>query len=187
MPEDINNDITNGGATAANKRKLSSAEIEEKAYDIGEPCAENLGLYLWDCEYVREGRDYYLRYTVDSDEGLSMDECEAFHRAVETELDKCDIIPGAYILECSSPGIERSIRLPEHYEACVGLTVTVKLFTAVDGKKSITGELLSYSDGCIAIMDGGEERKLALDMISKANVYYDFEEDLKNEKKDRPQ
>ncbi|MCR5264481.1 MAG: ribosome maturation factor RimP [Clostridiales bacterium] len=193
MPEDIkkntNAGVPAGGAgdPADKKRRLSSAEIAERAYALGEPCAESLGLYLWDCEYVKEGRDYYLRYTVDSEEGLSMDECEAFHRAVEAELDREDLISGAYTLECSSPGIERNIRLHEHYEACVGLTITVRLFTAVDGRKNITGELLSYDDGKIVMKDGKNKLELTLDMISKANVYYDFEEDLKNEKKDIPQ
>ena len=195
MPKDIKSDNKSGAAGSENagavggekKRRLSSSEIADAAFGIGVPCAESLGLYLWDCEYVKDGRDYYLRYTIDGDEGVSMDECEAFHRSVEAELDKVDLIDGAYILECSSPGIERSIRLPEHYEACVGLVITIKLFNAVDGRKNITGELLSFDGSSIVIKDGGTERTLPLEAISKANVYYDFEEDLKNEKKDRTQ
>ena len=161
------------------KKGLSSAKIAEKAFEIGELCADKLGLYLWDCEYVKEGRDYYLRYTIDGENGVSMDECEAFHRSVDAELDKYDLIDGAYILECSSPGVERSIRKPEHYQACVGLIITVKLYNAVDGRKTITGELVSYEDGKIVIRDGEAETELTTDAVSKANVYYDFEEDLK--------
>lgn len=163
------------------KRRLSSAEIADVAREIGEPAAESLGLYLWDCEYSKEGREWVLSYRIDSEEGVTLDDCEAFYNAVAPLLDRADPIDGSYELSVTSPGIERNIRTPEHYEACVGVKIQVKLYAAVGGRKIIVGLLTSYDEErkTIVLNDGSSDIELPLDKISRANVYYDFEEDLK--------
>lgn len=68
------------------------------------PTADELGLKLWDVEYVKEGADYVLRITIDSDEGITIDDCERFHRAIDPVIDEDDPIENSYKLEVSSPG-----------------------------------------------------------------------------------
>lgn len=181
MSEKINDRVESPKTEETKKRRLSSAEIAQVAREIGEPAAESLGLYLWDCIYSKEGREWVLTYQIDSDDGVTLDDCEAFYNAVDPLLDRADPIDGSYNLSVSSPGIERNIRTPEHYEACVGVKIRVKLYAAVDGRKIIVGLLTAFDEErkTIVLNDGSSDIELPLDTISRANVYYDFEEDLK--------
>ena len=77
----------------------------------------SLGFELWDVEYVKEGADMYLRITIDSSEAVDIEDCETVSRAVNNILDDADPIDEPYMLEVSSPGIERQLRTPRHFEA----------------------------------------------------------------------
>ena len=92
-----------------------------------EPIIENLGLRLWNVCYVKEGAEYYLRIFVDKDGGVTIDDCETVTRAVDDPLDKLDPIEGNYILEVSSPGVERELILDRHFDEYLGSPVMVKL------------------------------------------------------------
>ena len=84
------------------------------------PTVNELGYSLWDVEYVKEGASYYLRITIDCESGISIDDCEKVHRAIEPILDREDPIEGSYHLEVSSPGIERVLRTEDHFIAMAG-------------------------------------------------------------------
>ncbi len=151
--------------TASAVRKLLEDDINGLGYDI------------WDVEYVKEGPDYHLKITIDSADGIYIEDCEKVHRFIDPILDEADPIEESYILEVSSPGIERDIRTPEHYEACVGETVILKLFTAIDGAKQIIGTLSAYdieSDVITIKGSDGKDCVLPRSAVSKANIYYDF-------------
>ena len=91
--------------------------VADTVRDIAEPLAESFGYVLWDVEYVKEGAEWYLRITLDSDNGIDIDDCEKVSRAINPIIDEADPIEDFYYLEVSSPGVERSIRTKEHYEA----------------------------------------------------------------------
>mgnify|MGYP002512355160 CR=1 FL=1 len=92
--------------------KKSSGNIAETVRTLAEPIAESLGYFLWDVEYVKEGARRILRLTIDteSEEGITIDDCEKMHRAIDPLLDEADPIDEAYHLEVSSPGIERELK-----------------------------------------------------------------------------
>lgn len=160
----------------AKGQKNTASYVEE----LITPTVNELGYDIWDVEFVKEGASWYLRITIDSENGIDMDDCEKVHRAVDPLLDEADPIDDFYYLEVSSPGVERNIRTREHYEYCVGEVIQLKLFTAVNKKKELIGELLSISeDGNeIIILSDGEEIKLLRSVVSRANVYYDFSSEL---------
>ncbi len=137
-----------------------------------------LGYELWDVEYVKEGARYYLRITLDSEEGIGIEDCELVHRTIDPILDEKDPIPNAYTLEVSSPGIERVLRTPAHFEKCIGETILVKLFRAINGQKQFKGELLGLDEANSAILLQTETSEtpvtLALAEISRANVVFEF-------------
>ncbi|MBQ7474493.1 MAG: ribosome maturation factor RimP [Clostridia bacterium] len=125
--------------------------VADRVRGLVAPVADEMGLVLWDVEYVKEGADMYLRITVDKDGGLTIDDCEAFHRAVEPLIDEDDPIEGAYCLECTSPGIERTLTRDEHFAAMKGTEVEVRLFAPLDGKKAYTG-----------VLESGDSRKVVI-------------------------
>ena len=118
--------------------------IVKKAFEIADSTALKLGFDVVDIEYVKEGADKFLRIYIDSPDGVGLDECEKFSRAFETEFDGLDIIDEAYILEISSPGVERVLKTEREFLHYTGREVSVKLYKASDGKKEFNAVLSGY-------------------------------------------
>ena len=115
-------------------------------WELAQPIAEELGLRLWDVRFLKEGSQWYLRIFIDKDGGVSIDDCVDMTHAVNGPLDEADPVEQAYILEVSSPGLERELKTPDHIKAFIGERVIVKLYAAKDGKKSFDGNIVAYND-----------------------------------------
>ena len=149
----------------------------EKVKDLIEATVNELGYAIWDVEYSKIGTERHLEITIDSENGIDLSDCEKVHRAIEVIIDEADPIEEMYYLDVSSPGLERSIRLPEHFEKCVGEKVEFKLFAQVEGKKSVIGELIAYdneSDKATVREKTGTEYVIERKLISKANTYFEM-------------
>ena len=152
-------------------------KIASAVYEAINSTVEELGYFIWDIEFIKQGSDKHLIITIDSDDGIDINDCEKVHQAVNPILDEVDPIPDAYYLDVSSPGLERSIRLPEHFEKCVGEKVEFKLFAQVEGTKSVIGELIAYdneSDKATVREKTGTEYVIERKLISKANTYFEM-------------
>ena len=140
------------------------------------PVVESLGYSIWDLEYVKEGADYFLRVTIDSPNGITIDDCETVHRAIDPVLDEADPIEGAYHLEVSSPGIERDLRTDEHFQACAGEQVEVRLFAPLDGAKVYAGRLIGLDDEKNVLLETATgEKALPREKIAAARTLFDFD------------
>ena len=120
--------------------------VETRIEGLIEPIISNLGYTLYDIQYVKEGKDYYLRVTIDKDGGISIEDCENVNNAIDEPLDSADIIQDSYLLEVSSPGIERVLRKPWHYGKQIGNKISIKLFKAINKTKEFTGVLNEYNE-----------------------------------------
>ena len=119
---------------------------------LAKPFADRLGLELWDIQFVKEGASYYLRIFIDKDGGVSIDDCEAMSRAIDSELDRVDPIEQSYCLEVSSPGIERNLTKDWHFEKYLGSKIKARLIRPNEnGQRDIEGELVSYDNGYAGI------------------------------------
>lgn len=145
---------------------------------IAAPLAEQLGYFLWDVEYVKEGAEMYLRITIDSEEGINIEDCEKMHRAIDPLLDEADPIEGAYHLEISSPGIERDLKSDMQINACEGWDVEVRLYAPVDGAKSFLGVLEGLDgDGNVVIDCADGVRRFPRASVASLKTHYDFDSD----------
>ena len=142
--------------------------------ELAEGVAEELGYYLWDVEYVKEGARKILRVTIDNEEGITLDDCEKMHRAMDPVRDEADPIEEAYYLEVSSPGIERELKTDMHLYACEGWQVEVKLYAPIDGTKVFRGELCECPQDKIVINNGSEELTFDRSAVAKIATVYDF-------------
>ena len=113
-----------------------------------------------DVEYVREGNDWYLRVYIDKDGGVTLDDCEAVSRPLSEKLDEMDPIPQSYILEVSSPGVERPFRTSRDFEKAIGENVRVKFYKAMNGRKTIEGILEKYDGETVTILTDNDEREI---------------------------
>ena len=144
---------------------------------IAAPLAEELGYFLWDVEYVKEGADMYLRITIDSEEGINIEDCEKMHRAIDPLLDEADPIEGAYHLEISSPGIERDLKSDMQINACEGWDVEVRLYAPIDGAKSYLGVLVGTDENGDVVIDcNGTQRTFARASVASLKTHYNFED-----------
>ena len=148
--------------------------IKETVREAILPTVTELGYRIWDVTYQKIGADYHLEITIDSDEGINIDDCEKVHRAIDPILDEIDPIEDFYYLEVSSPGVERELKSEEHIELSIGQKVLCKLFTAKDGRKSITGILVSQDNESVTIDENGTETVVLKSEIAKlTTVYFD--------------
>jgi len=149
---------------------MANNKISETVINIARPIAEGLGLVLVDVEFVREGKDWYLRVYIDKDGGVTLDDCEAVSRPLSDKLDKLDPIPQAYLLEVSSPGVERPFKTSRDFEKAIGENVRVKLYKAINGRKTIDGILEKYDGETVTILTDEDVREIyQLKDISKIN------------------
>ena len=151
-----------------------SKNIASTVRELISPVADELGYYLWDVEYVKEGADKYLRITIDTEEGVNIEDCEKFHRAIDPVLDEADPIAEAYHLEVSSPGIERELKNEMHLAACEGWQVEVKLYAPINNQKLFRGELCECPEGKVVIKVGEEEISFDASAVAKIGTVFDF-------------
>lgn len=134
------------------------AKIEEKVENLIRKNIEELGYELYDVEYVKEAKDYFLRIYIDSKEGIDLNDCEKVSNNITELLDKEDLIPEQYFLEVSSPGIERVLKKEKHLSDNIGNEVQIKLFKPFEGQKQYKGILKGFDETKIEIVNQNEEQ-----------------------------
>ena len=125
--------------------------IEEKIEALVEPIILKLEYNLYDVEYIKEGKDYFLRIYIDSDSGISLEDCEKVSNAINDVLDSANLIEEQYFLEISSPGIERTIRKDKQLAQNIGKELSIKFFKTNNGKKQMQGTLEKFDEENIYI------------------------------------
>lgn len=146
------------------------ANIEEKIYTLLEKTIINLGYDLYDVEYAKEGKDYFLRIFIDKTSGIDLNDCENVNNAITDILDEADYIKEQYFLEVSSPGVERILRRDKHLKQNIGKEVEIKLFKPINKTKSIIGILERFDDNNIYLENEIIDRK----DISQIKLIYNW-------------
>lgn len=149
------------------------SSIEEKTESLISKTIYDLGYDLYDIEYVKEGKDYFLRIYIDSEKGIDLNDCEKVSNVVNELIDKEDYIKEQYFLEVSSPGVERVLRKDKHLEANLGKQVEIKLFRPINGKKQYKAVLKSFNKDYIIIFDN-EEIEIDRKNVSQIKTVYNW-------------
>jgi len=149
------------------------ANIEEKIESLTLRPISDLGYDLYDVEYVKEGKDYFLRIYIDSQKGIDLDDCEKVSNAISELLDKEDYIKEQYFLEVSSPGVERVLRKEKHLKDNIDNEIQIKLFKPLDGQKQYKGILKEFNDDYITIL-GKQEIKIDRKNISQIRTVFNW-------------
>ena len=152
------------------------ASIENKVEALIKERVENLGYDLYDVEYAKEAKNFFLRIYIDSKNGISLGDWEKVSNEINEPLDQSNIITEQYFLEVSSPGIEKVLRKDKHLENNIGEEVEVKLFKKDDnGNKAYVGILRSFNDKEIGI-ETNEEIMIERKNIAQIKTIYNWEE-----------
>ena len=135
-----------------------------------EPTIERLGYELTELELKLGGRDGLLRLFIDKDDGIDIEDCETVSRQVSAILDVEDPLPGHYTLEVSSPGLDRTLTKPAHFQRFMGEAVRVKLRFPLDGRRNFRGALRAANEEQIEVEVDGESFSLPLATIESARL-----------------
>ncbi|WP_053983895.1 ribosome maturation factor RimP [Niameybacter massiliensis] len=132
---------------------MNKKQIVDEVTKYLEPILAEFNYELVDVEFVKEGPTFYLRIYIDKEGGITIEDCKVTSRAIEPVLDEKDIIEPAYMLEVSSPGLDRVIKKDKDFERFNGEVVDVKLYTPINKQKTLQGELISKTDELLTICD----------------------------------
>mgnify|MGYP002582019835 CR=1 FL=1 len=136
------------------------SKIEDNVENLIKGKVEELGYDLYDVEYCKEGKNYFLRIFIDKPEGIDLNDCEKENDGINDLLDEANCIKESYFLEVSSPGIERVLRKDKHLEQNIGVEINVKLFRKDENNnKSYIGELKEFDSETVTIDETKIERK----------------------------
>lgn len=151
------------------------ANIEEKIENRITPIIQGIGYNLYDVQYAKEGKDYFLRVFIEKDDGdIDLDDCEKVNNAITDILDEEDYIKEQYFLEVSSTGVEKMIRKEKHLQENIGNVICLKLFKPLNGEKEYIGELKGFSDETLTIITDEGELEIERKNISLIKKYYDW-------------
>ncbi|MEK3935043.1 ribosome maturation factor RimP [Sporosarcina sp. FSL W7-1349] len=155
------------------------SKITEEVGKLVDPIVDELGLELVDIEFVKEGKDWFLRIYVDTPQGdIDIDQCAVVSEKLSTELDRTDPIPQNYFLEVSSPGAERPLKKEEDYEKAVGQYVFIKTYEPIDGMKEFEGYLIVNEPDSVELQIRIKTRKVSVvidkEKIALARLAIDF-------------
>ena len=141
-----------------------------KVQAIVEPVVSSLGYELVGTEFLIQGRSGLLRVYIDTDNGITVDDCQRVSHQLSGVLDVEDIIKGQYRLEVSSPGLDRPLFTAEHFERFAGHNAKLKLAAPINGRRNFRGMLKGIKNGQVILEVEDEEISLPLSAIDKANL-----------------
>ncbi|WAA10751.1 ribosome maturation factor RimP [Fervidibacillus albus] len=127
------------------------SKIAETVQQLALPIIRDLDMEIVHIEYVKEGKNYFLRVFIDKDTGVDIEDCERVSERLSEKLDEVDPIPHNYYLEVSSPGAERPLKKKNDFEKAVGKRVYIKTYEPVEGEKIFEGTLTKFEDECVYI------------------------------------
>lgn len=151
------------------------ARIENEIENLIQNTVQDLGYSIYDVEYVKEGKDYFLRIFIENEKGITLEDCEKVNDGISDLLDEADLIKDQYYLEVSSTGIEKVLRKDKHFQKQLGNLIEVHLFKPLDGLKQMEGFLEKYDQDSIQIETNGEIKTLNRKDIALVKTKFDWD------------
>ncbi|MFC4023115.1 ribosome maturation factor RimP [Oceanobacillus longus] len=151
-----------------------SSQVIKITEELLNPILKEKNLQLADIEYVKEGKNWFLRVYIDKEGGVDIVECGEVSEQLSEKLDETDPITEAYFLEVSSPGVERPLKSKEDFVKNINNNVFIKLYERIDGEKEFEGILKAFKDDTVTIEYKIKTRKkqveIPYDKIAKARL-----------------
>ncbi|KRM25132.1 hypothetical protein FD32_GL001029 [Limosilactobacillus panis DSM 6035] len=164
----------------ANNGGDKMSTVTETVKDLVTPILDEHDFYLYDIEFVKEGKSWYLRVYIDKDGGITLEDCATVSDQLSEALDNVDPdpIPQAYFLEVSSPGAERPLKDEDDYKRAINQYIHVSLYQQINGQKVYEGTLTKLSDKELTLdyLDKTRHRQIVIDRskVAKARLAIKF-------------
>jgi len=159
---------------------MPESSIQQRIDEIAQRVADKLNVEFVHCHLAGSKRNPTVRFTIDKPGGVSLDDCAVYSREIESVLDQDDFIPTAYVLEVSSPGIERELYKIEDYRRFSGQMARVKTNQPFGGQRNFAGTIVGVRDGEIEFQDRTTGTvHIPFDTIVKGNLMVDLNQEFK--------
>ena len=149
---------------------MDTREFVRRAWRELEPHVAEQGFELIELEFAGQGGRGVMRLYVDREGGVTIDDCVVVSQVLGPVLDAADFVPDHYVLEVSSPGIDRPLRRPGDFERFAGEPVVLKSVAPVDGRKRFKGVLKGFEDGAVRVECDDRTYAIAIDNVQRANL-----------------
>ena len=154
---------------------MAKKKVEDLVWELAMPIAEECNFELIDVEYKKEGKDWFLRVYIDKDGGITLDDCELLSRKLNPILDDQDPIRGSYILEVSSPGLDRPLKKERDFIRYKDREVEVKLYKPYNNSKHFKGINKGIKDDSLNILlDDDSTIKIPMNQVAQVRLYFEF-------------
>ena len=140
------------------------SKVTEVVEELAQPIIQELELELVEIEFVKEGKNWFLRVYIDKENGVDIEDCGIVSERLSEKLDELDPITQNYFLEVSSPGAERPLKKAKDYEKAIGKNVFIKTYEPIDGEKGFEGELLDYDGQTVKVEMKIKTRKKVIEI-----------------------
>lgn len=154
---------------------MSSSKRIDVLKEMLEPAVQAVGMQLWGIEFLAQGKHSILRLYIESENGVTIENCEAVSHQVSGVLDVEDPIKGEYHLEVSSPGMDRPLFSFQQMALYIGEAIKVRLQLAINGRRNFTGTLVSAQDNVLNFEVEGQPVTVSFNQIDKANLVPRFD------------
>ena len=152
------------------KKEMYEARTEE----LITPILDRRNFELVDVEYVKEAGTWYLRAYIDKEGGIAVDDCEVISRILSDWLDQTDFIEDSYIMEISSPGLDRPLKKEKDFARSIGKLVEIRTYRPIEKQKEFCGELTAYDNNSVTIDEEGTPRTFDKKDIALVRLAIDF-------------
>ena len=140
------------------------SKVTEVVEELTQPILQELELELVEIEFVKEGKNWFLRVYIDKENGVDIEDCGIVSERLSEKLDELDPITQNYFLEVSSPGAERPLKKAKDFEKAIGKNVFIKTYEPIDGEKGFEGELLYYDGQTVKVEMKIKTRKKVIEI-----------------------
>ncbi len=153
---------------------LDNRGKSQEVFDLVAPILEDMGFELVDVEYVSKHGRWVLRLFIDCEGGMTIDDCAAVSREIGDLMDVRDIIDHEYVLEVSSPGIDRPLKKKKDFQMAAGRKVKVRIIHPREGRRNYEGVLDRVEGDMFTLLVDGAEVLFSMEEVEKANLAYDL-------------
>lgn len=151
-----------------------AANIKKVLEGICRSAAEGSGYDLVDLEFRKENQGWVLRVFIDHPEGIGLDDCEKVSKYLSSALDEEDPIPQNYVLEVSSPGLDRPLKSDKDFVRFKGHQIKIKTYAPFEGRKVFKGVLVGLAEDNIVVEVGEEEKRIPREKVSLVRLVPEF-------------
>ncbi|MPW25837.1 ribosome maturation factor RimP [Alkalibaculum sp. M08DMB] len=154
---------------------MAKQKIEDLVYDLVKPIIDEQNLELVDVEYKKEGQHWYLRVYIDSEDGITLDNCELISGLLDPVLDKEDLILDSYFLEVSSPGLDRALKKDRDFLRYIGREVEVTLYQPLNNTKNFRGINKGLKNNYLSILlEDNKSFEIPMKQVASVKLYFEF-------------